>query len=80
MVEGLMVDALWREARVIVEVDGGDAHGTPAAVVRDRHRDMTLRTAGYLPYRYSWLQITRRTLHVAAELRGVLASRAPAGG
>ena len=69
---GLMVDALWRRERVIVELDGGQAHGTVAAMERDRARDLTLRAAGFVVLRYTWHQVTRRAALVAADLRAEL--------
>jgi very-short-patch-repair endonuclease len=69
---GLMVDALWPEHNLIVELDGGDAHGTRAQVHRDRTRDLTLRAAGYLVFRHSWAQISHEPTAVAADLRRAL--------
>lgn len=66
---GLMVDALWRDQRVIVELDGRDAHGTPAQVARDHERDLRLRAAGFTVLRYTWRQITRLPDLVLADLR-----------
>jgi len=57
---------------LIVEVDGGDGHGTRAQMQRDRERDLVLRAAGYSVLRYSGLQMTRRGAAVAADLRRVL--------
>jgi putative AbiEi antitoxin of type IV toxin-antitoxin system/uncharacterized protein DUF559 len=70
------VDALWREARVIVEVDGGDGHGTIAQMRRDRERDLRLRDAGFVVLRCSGLQVTSSRPAVAADIRSALQSRA----
>jgi len=72
---GLMVDAFWAEQGVIVELDGHAAHATPAAIERDRRRELRLRAAGYLVFRYTWQQITEQPELVAADLRAALARR-----
>lgn len=69
------VDALFHEQRLIVELDGGAAHGRPAAVVRDRSRELYLRERGYRVIRYSWLQVFENPERVAADLRRALAAR-----
>ncbi|HEY6399340.1 MAG TPA: DUF559 domain-containing protein, partial [Solirubrobacteraceae bacterium] len=71
-VEGHLVDALWSAARLIVEVDGQRAHGTPARMNRDRERDLDLRRAGYTVHRYSWGQVTSQAELVATDLRAAL--------
>jgi len=70
-VGGMTVDCLWPEEWVIVELDGGPAHGGPAAMKRDRERDLALRGMGYTVVRYTWEQVTERPAEVAADLRAL---------
>jgi very-short-patch-repair endonuclease len=74
-VGGFLVDAVWPGARLAVEVDGAQAHATPARVNRDRERDLALRRAGYAVNRYSWWQVTEQPELVAADV-GAALSRA----
>lgn len=41
------VDLLWREGRLVVELDGYADHGRRSAFLRDRHRDFELALSGY---------------------------------
>ena len=69
------VDALWREARLVAELDGGDAHSSEARRMIDHERDMYLRASDHAVVRYSKPQLRRRPRDVAAELRGLIATR-----
>jgi very-short-patch-repair endonuclease len=71
-VRGCMVDALWREERVVVEVDGQPGHGTQAQRERDHDRDLALRASGYRVHRYTWRQVSKQRPVVAADLRHAL--------
>ena len=71
-VEGLKVDGVWRDQRVIAELDSRLAHSQPAKVEADRHRDLVLRRVGYDVRRYTWYQVTRSPEAVIADLRAAL--------
>jgi predicted transcriptional regulator of viral defense system len=64
-VEGLEVDAVWREQRVVVELDSRGFHMTVAAFETDRERDRKLQAAGWRTIRITWRQLERD----AAQLR-----------
>jgi very-short-patch-repair endonuclease len=46
-----LVDVLWREGRLIIEVDGWETHGNRATFETDRHRDYELSLSNYLVLR-----------------------------
>jgi very-short-patch-repair endonuclease len=70
-----IVDFLWHEARLIVEVDGRATHGTRRAFQADRDRDGRLVVAGYRVLRFTWGDVTRRPAVVADRVRRLLAGR-----
>jgi hypothetical protein len=72
-VRRMRVDALWREQRLAVELDGAPAHGSWAAIKRDRRRELALRADGFQVVRYSWDQVTGHPDEVTADLRQLLA-------
>ncbi len=76
IVEGLMVDALWRRQRVIAELDGHGAHSSRAQIERDRRRELVLRGAGMIVIRYTWKQVIREAEVVIADLRRALSRSA----
>jgi very-short-patch-repair endonuclease len=69
---GYEVDAVWRDAGLVVELDGRDAHAPGARMYADRERDLRLRSAGYTVHRYTWPQLTGRRAEVLSDLRRAL--------
>lgn len=61
---GWLVDALWCEQRVVVELDGLAGHRTRAQL----ERDLELRGAGYHVPRYTWRQLTEAPEAVVTDL------------
>jgi very-short-patch-repair endonuclease len=72
-IEGLTVDAVWRERGLVVELDGEEGHESQHAVARDRRRELILRKAGFRIVRYSYNQVTEEPIAVEADLRSALA-------
>jgi hypothetical protein len=79
-IEGYECDFVWREQRLIVETDGGAAHGTPAAKERDAVRDADLQIAGWRVIRIPSMRLLRRPEAVEVRLERLLtpAPEAPA--
>jgi len=65
---GYLVDAVWREQRVVVELDGLDGHRTSAQLERDHGRDLVLRQNGFETRRYTWQQVTQKRDEVVDDL------------
>ena len=72
LVEGKLVDAVWPEQKLIVELDGWAFHRQRKAFEDDRERDVTLLLAGYRVVRITWRQLTRNPDTVIARLRALL--------
>jgi very-short-patch-repair endonuclease len=68
-----VVDFLWRDLNLVVEVDGRGTHGTRRAFQADRDRDGRLAVAGYQVLRFTWWDVTRRPVVVADRVRRLLA-------
>jgi very-short-patch-repair endonuclease len=72
-VAGYEVDMLWRDQRLILEIDGYAFHSMRRSFEHDRRRDQTLIAAGYRVMRVTWRQLTHHTLAVVAALSRALA-------
>ena len=62
------VDCLWREKRLIVELDGRAAHDTARAFESDRAKDRRLCVAGWDPIRVTWRQLHHDEPELARDL------------
>jgi hypothetical protein len=68
----LVVDALWPEQNLGVELDGHDNHSSPAQLLRDADRDLICRRLGLTIIRYRRAQITRDPDAVRTDLQNQL--------
>ncbi|MGM0668412.1 MAG: endonuclease domain-containing protein [Gemmatimonadota bacterium] len=59
VVEGYEVDFLWKDAWLVVEVDGFAYRSSRDAFEADRKRDAVLMAAGFRVLRVTWRHITR---------------------
>jgi very-short-patch-repair endonuclease len=65
-------DFLFRDARVVVEIDGRQAHDRDGAFERDALRDAEVVVNGYRPLRFTRRAVKFDPTYVAATLRAVL--------
>jgi very-short-patch-repair endonuclease len=68
------VDLLWREGRVVVELDGPDHRDNPK-FANDRHRDYELLVAGYLVLRITNDQVETDLQRTIEKIRAVVRFR-----
>jgi len=74
-VEGFLVDAFWREERVVVELDGYAFHDTPRDQRRDAARNRALALAGIAVLRYGWVDVTAEAATTASSVIALLRQR-----
>jgi very-short-patch-repair endonuclease len=67
-----LVDFLWRDQRLVVEVDGWVSHRMRSAFEEDRARDVRLNVLGFTVLRFTWRQIEDDPRRVARTVREVL--------
>lgn len=70
---GFRPDMLWREAALIVELDGRRAHSTPAQLAADTHRQCELEARGFRVLRFGPNEVKLEPDRVISEVRGALA-------
>jgi very-short-patch-repair endonuclease len=71
-IEGKQRDFEWRDAGLVVEVDGHATHGTRFAFEDDRARDLALVRAGWRVVRFTHAQIALDAVDVAEAIRDLL--------
>ena len=71
-VNGIEVDFLWRDQRVVVEVDGWEYHRTRHAFETDRARDQALARTGHRVLRFTHRQLQSDAAGVARTVRAAL--------
>ncbi|GAA3699543.1 type IV toxin-antitoxin system AbiEi family antitoxin domain-containing protein [Gordonia hankookensis] len=69
MVEGHLVDFVFAESMVIIEIDGFAFHRDAATFQRDRTKRNKLIASGWTVLNFTWDDITRRPGDVAAQVR-----------
>lgn len=74
-VEGILVDALWREAKLVVELDGRDNHSSWAQIQDNRSKELRLRLAGFDVIRYGTAQVEDQPELVAVDVLTRLSRR-----
>jgi very-short-patch-repair endonuclease/predicted transcriptional regulator of viral defense system len=75
LLHGYEVDCLWRDAGLVVEVDGYAFHRSQHAFVHDRRRDSVIIAAGMRVLRLTWRQLTRERDRTLAQLAQALVTR-----
>jgi hypothetical protein len=78
IVAGYEVDVLWREHKLIVELDGREFHEN--AFEEDRERDATLLDAGFPVLRITWQRLTNEEKREATRLQAILDQRSTTPG
>lgn len=68
-----VVDALWANARLIVELDSWEFHAHRAAFEKDRDRDTDHLLAGYRTVRVTHRRLSEEPERLAAQIRALLA-------
>lgn len=71
-IAGHEVDMLWRERRLIVELDGYTFHSSRTAFEHDRRRDADLQAAGYRVVRITWQRLANGADAEARRLLAIL--------
>jgi uncharacterized protein DUF559 len=67
-IAGVLVDAVWRDRRLVVELDGKNNHSSWGQIQNDRSKELRLRAAGFAVVRYGTRQVEGELDLVAGDL------------
>jgi hypothetical protein len=67
-IAGVLVDAVWRERKLVVELDGRDNHSSWAQIQNDRSKELILRAADFTVVRYGTQQVEEQPALVETDL------------
>jgi predicted transcriptional regulator of viral defense system len=67
-----VIDCLWRDEQIAVELDGRDAHERALAFESDRRRDAALTAIGLRPMRFTWQRVSYDGAEVLADLTAAM--------
>jgi very-short-patch-repair endonuclease len=76
VVAGLEVDFCWRDARLVVELDGRAYHSSPRAFEEDRIRDAGLQRAGFRVLRITYRRLWKDPAGVIADINAFVSRAA----
>src|ERR1700733_3527863 len=68
-IEGVLVDAVWREQKLVVELDGENNHSSWKQIQDDRSKELRLRAGGFDVVRYGTRQCEEEPRLVEQDLR-----------
>lgn len=71
---GFEVDCVWRQSRLIVELDGYSFHKGRESFERDAARSNALRADGWCLLRFTWRMLAREPNRVSAQVRAAMAA------
>lgn len=74
-VEGVLVDAVWREQKLVVELDGRNNHSSWGQIQTDRSKELRLRAGGFDVLRYGTAQVEDEPALVEADALAQLRRR-----
>jgi hypothetical protein len=67
-IEGVLVDAVWRDKKLVAELDGRDNHSSWAQIQNDRSKELRLRAGGFGVVRYGTRQCEEEPALVEQDL------------
>ncbi len=73
MLHGFLVDAVWRAAKLVLELDSYRFHAHRGAFETDRKRDQVLAATGYVVVRATWRQLRDEPMATMARIAQALA-------